>query len=126
MIREKTEIFAIIGDEQPEVLLIHPAGDEETQFLEQMEEKIREWTDRPFLLAALRISDWNRELSPWEAPPVFGSRGGISLCLVSRLDRICAGTQAACKEYLPEPRRPRREDQEPGHVHGRRLYPQAV
>ena len=106
MIREKTEIFAIIGDEQPEVLLIHPAGDEETQFLEQMEEKIRERTDRPFLLAALRISDWNRELSPWEAPPVFGSEGfgaGAQQTLIrvlnERIPEVCR--RYGLKEDIP-------------------------
>ena len=27
----------------------------------------------PFALAAFGIQDWNRDLSPWEAPPVFGN-----------------------------------------------------
>ena len=25
-----------------------------------------------FALAAFAVRDWNRDLSPWEAPPVFG------------------------------------------------------
>ena len=28
--------------------------------------------NHPFLLVAFGISDWNRELSPWDAPAVFG------------------------------------------------------
>ena len=28
-----------------------------------------------FTLAAFRVHDWNADLSPWEAPPVFGSEG---------------------------------------------------
>ena len=36
---------------------------------------IAEGTDAPFLLAAFETEDWNRDLSPWEAPAVFGSEG---------------------------------------------------
>ena len=29
-------------------------------------------TERPFRLAAFTVADWNRDLSPWPAPAVFG------------------------------------------------------
>ena len=28
-----------------------------------------------FRLIACQMEDWNRDLSPWEAPPVFGKEG---------------------------------------------------
>lgn len=34
--------------------------------------KIRSLTDADFSLAAIRVPDWNSDLSPWEAPAVFG------------------------------------------------------
>lgn len=36
--------------------------------------RLRELTDRPFRLAAFTVSDWDRELTPWPAPAVFGNR----------------------------------------------------
>ena len=35
-------------------------------------EKVRSLTDAGFSLAAIRVPDWNKDLSPWEAPAVFG------------------------------------------------------
>lgn len=42
-----------------------------------------------FCLKALVVDDWNRDLSPWEAPPVFGSEafgGGAEFTLEAVLD----------------------------------------
>ena len=65
----------LFGDEQAPNLLIQPVDDHDEEGLAQEAETIRSLTDVPFALAALRIRDWNTELSPWEAPPVFGSAG---------------------------------------------------
>lgn len=34
--------------------------------------QIRELTQTTFSLTAIAVDDWNRDLSPWSAPPVFG------------------------------------------------------
>jgi len=39
---------------------------------EQEVETIRALSAEAFCFAALRIEDWNEELTPWAAPPVFG------------------------------------------------------
>ena len=33
---------------------------------------LRSMTDAGFVYAALEVGDWNRDLSPWPAPPAFG------------------------------------------------------
>ena len=39
-------------------------------------ELIRKLSGRDdFRLVACQVEDWNRDLSPWEAPPVFGKEG---------------------------------------------------
>ena len=35
-------------------------------------ELIHSLSDMPFTLAAFKVNDWNSELTPWPAPPVFG------------------------------------------------------
>jgi predicted alpha/beta superfamily hydrolase len=43
--------------------------------LENMEEEVKELSaasDRPYLMLCYPVEDWNRDLSPWPAAPVFG------------------------------------------------------
>ena len=67
--------MVISGDPGAPNLLIQPVDDHDEEGLEQELAVIRERTSVPFALAALRVRDWNSDLSPWEAPPVFGSQG---------------------------------------------------
>lgn len=57
----------------PEYLLIQPADERELELLDSEAGHIGSQTDKPFVLAAFEVKDWNSELSPWEAPPVFGN-----------------------------------------------------
>ena len=60
------------GDPEAKTVLIQPVDDHDLSGIENEVAYIRELTDRPFHLVAFKISDWNRDLSPWEAPAVFG------------------------------------------------------
>lgn len=60
---------------KPEFLLIQPVDESDAAGLAQQIEAIRERTDAPFALLAFAIENWNAELSPWQAPPVFGKNG---------------------------------------------------
>lgn len=61
------------GNKSAGIVLIQPVGDHETSILEKEVEQIRTKTDKDFMLAAFHVSDWNKELSPWKAPAVFGN-----------------------------------------------------
>ena len=55
-------------------LLIQPVDDHDLEYLDEEVRLISEMTSgKPFTLVAFKVDDWNRDLSPWEAPPVFGS-----------------------------------------------------
>ena len=58
-----------------DVLLIQPVDDHDIEVLDNEVAEIRKLSDRDFTLAAFKVNDWNADLSPWEAPPVFGSEG---------------------------------------------------
>lgn len=53
-------------------LLIQAIDEHNLELLDQEVEIIKKLTHIPFTLAAFLIKDWNHELSPWEAPAVFG------------------------------------------------------
>ena len=59
-------------DETATHLLIQPIDEHELEVLDQEVGAIRMLSDKPFSLVAFMIKDWNQELTPWAAPPVFG------------------------------------------------------
>lgn len=59
-------------DEAATHLLIQPIDEHDLEVLDQEVEAIRNLSDKPFSLVAFMIEDWNQELTPWAAPPVFG------------------------------------------------------
>ena len=59
-------------DEAAKHLLIQPIDEHDLEGLDQEVESIKELSDKPFSLVAFMIKDWNQELTPWAAPPVFG------------------------------------------------------
>ena len=72
------------GDADPEVLLVQPAGKHSLPELEKEADYLQKHAEKRFRLAAFVTEDWNRELSPWEAPAVwddapFGSGAGETL-----------------------------------------------
>ena len=58
-------------DDVPQILFIQPVDEHDTVLLDGEIEAMRDCA-LPFALATFEVRDWNRELSPWEAPPVFG------------------------------------------------------
>lgn len=65
----------IHGSSDAEYILIQPVNEHEMAQLEKEASMIGDRVTEPFVLAAFLVRDWNRELSPWEAPPVFGTEG---------------------------------------------------
>ena len=60
-----------LGTASPEVLLLQCVDEADESGLGE-EFSLLEASGLRFSLLALRIADWNGELSPWRAPPVFG------------------------------------------------------
>ena len=59
-----------------DVLLIQPVDDHDIEVLDSEVAEIQRLAGcKGFALAAFKVDDWNADLSPWEAPPVFGSEG---------------------------------------------------
>ena len=64
------------GDNKSDLILIQMVDSHSIQMIVSETELIRKLSGRDdFRLVACQVDDWNRDLSPWEAPPVFGKEG---------------------------------------------------
>ena len=63
------------GNELSTTILIQPVDDHDLGFIENEVKLISELASSDFCLIALKVNNWNNDLSPWQAPPVFGKEG---------------------------------------------------
>ena len=67
------------------------SDEHEAAFLESEAAKIAEMFHGDFCLRVITVDDWNRDLSPWEAPAVFGDEpfGGQGAAALKRVLSEC-------------------------------------
>lgn len=61
------------GNPNAAIVLVQPVDDHDMAGLEAEVAEIQRLTDKEFRLLAVKVNDWNRDLSPWQAPAVFGN-----------------------------------------------------
>ncbi len=60
------------GNPSASIVLIQSVDDHDLEELETEINEIRKQVQTDFQLIAVKVSDWNHDLSPWKAPAVFG------------------------------------------------------
>lgn len=86
----------------PQMLFLQPVDEHDAELLDSEMDAMRDCA-LPFALAAFEVKDWNRDLSPWEAPPVFGKvpfGGGAEDTLLFVTERLLPELRARLS--LPE------------------------
>lgn len=80
------------GDREAADVLIQMVDGHDLPLLDVEVEEIRKSSCVPFHLLAVLVDDWNRDLSPWKAPPVFGSAafGGEASSTLDYVLGICS------------------------------------
>ena len=80
------------GDSAARVRLVQPVGQHELPLIEDEIVLIGQMTDRPFRYLAVQVENWNRDLSPWPAPAVFGDEdfGDGAEALLEEILPVCA------------------------------------
>ena len=63
------------GNLSASTVLIQPVDDHDLEEMETELNEIRKQGKADFQLIAVKVDNWNRDLSPWEAPAVFGREG---------------------------------------------------
>ena len=62
------------GEPEADTVLIQMVDDHDMEVIESEVSHIREMTaGQAFCLRAVKVNDWNKDLSPWKAPAVFGN-----------------------------------------------------
>ena len=61
------------GNAEADIVLIQLVGDHDISEIEDETVEIRKLTSMDFQLLAVKVDDWNKDLSPWKAPAVFGN-----------------------------------------------------
>lgn len=86
------------GDPASRRLLIQPVDPRDLAGMERKAAAIAALAGPDFRLIAVKIEDWNRDLSPWEAPPVFGKEGfgGRAEETLAELLPLCAEKDKRC------------------------------
>lgn len=60
------------GNPDAKAVLIQAVDHHDLEVIDSETAAIRELTNKDFYLIAVRVRDWNADLSPWPAPAVFG------------------------------------------------------
>lgn len=60
------------GNSNADTILIQPVDDHDMAYIENEVSLIKASSNADFKLIAVKVDNWNNDLSPWEAPAVFG------------------------------------------------------
>ena len=87
------------GNPDAPLVLIQMVDDHDLGGMESEAEEIKKLTDADFYLIAVKVADWNADLSPWPAPAVFGSEdfGNGAAATLDEVLKICTGPE---KTYI--------------------------
>lgn len=80
------------GNPEADTVLIQPTGEHELASLENEVREIEKRTSKEFRFIAIKVENWNDDLSPWKAPAVFKTEdfcGGASKTL-ENIIALCA------------------------------------
>jgi predicted alpha/beta superfamily hydrolase len=87
------------GNSGASVVLIQPIGEHELPGIEHEVDIIRNNTNIDFRLLAFKVNNWNKDLSPWKAPAVFGN-DDFGESAMSTLKEILSHCEDKSKRYV--------------------------
>lgn len=81
-------ICILVGDCHPKYILLQPTDKEGLDELVAEADFIKKQVSVPFCLIGVSVESWNRDLSPWEAEPVFGKEafGGQAAAFLEKIE----------------------------------------
>ena len=91
---DKTMDIYEYGSSQAPVVLIQMVGEHDLPGIEREIMEIRRLTDMEFQLIAVKVNNWNQDLSPWNAAAVFGKEefGNGAKNTLKVVEKLCVGT----------------------------------
>jgi len=79
------------GDKDADIILLQPVDAHDLESMDREADLIRELSGRAFRLLAFCVPNWNRDLSPWKAPAVFGKEdfGDGAAKTLAQISDVC-------------------------------------
>lgn len=79
------------GEANAATILIQPVDDHDMAELDAEIKEIKRLTDTDFCLLAMKVDNWNHDLSPWEAPAILGDDafGDGAKTTLTEILRLC-------------------------------------
>ena len=68
-------MMTVYGNPNASIFLIQMVDDHDLEGMGSEVAEIKKLTDADFCLLAIKVQNWNADLSPWPAPAVFGREG---------------------------------------------------
>ena len=80
------------GNSNADTILIQPVDDHDMAYIENEVSLIKASSNADFKLIAVKVDNWNNDLSPWAAPAVFGNDnfGGKAKATLDELVKLTA------------------------------------
>lgn len=80
------------GNPESDIVLIEPVGAHNLNKIPNQVEIIKRNTDKEIQMLAIKVENWNQELSPWKAPAVFGKEafGDGATNLLAEILKLCS------------------------------------
>ena len=80
------------GNAEADIVLIQPVGNHDISEIKDEVAEIQRLTSMDFELVAVKVDDWNQELSPWKASAVFGNEdfGDGAAQTLEEVLRLCS------------------------------------
>ena len=80
------------GNPSASTVFIQPVGDHDLEEMEIEIAEIRKQVQTDFQLIAVKVNDWNHDLSPWKAPAVFKNAcfGGGAVKTLEKILTLCS------------------------------------
>lgn len=86
------------GNPNADTILIQPVDDHDMEYIENEVALIKESSQTDFRLIAVKVDNWNNDLSPWKASAVFGNEDfGGEACRM--LEEVLKLTEDKTKTY---------------------------
>lgn len=86
------------GSPDANIVLIQAVDDHDLESIESEVEEIQRLTNTDFCLIAVKVENWNSDLSPWNAPAVFGKEA-FGHGAADTLAEILKHTEDRAKSY---------------------------
>ena len=99
------ENFVLFGDRGSKRLFIQPVDEHDMELMNSEASALQKLVGHTdWCIAAVPVDDWNRDLTPWEAEPVFGKQG-FGDGAAQTLDRLIRRVIPAIEREHPVPDR---------------------